>query len=220
MALSAYPNPQRIGCPSHGALEQVASAPLSSRHRLFQEHIAQCSPCLADLLNIRKQLYRAKKRTRRNAILAVACSLVVLAAVAGALFTRHERSLQTARGIPKVNIPPPAPPIQQARLDLSDRTALRSGTAETLKDGSHWLPAGRLNLAVVLPFGSPAGQYDLGLFRLDQTPLVSLSGEAGISEGKTILHITVDLSRYDRGQYLVGFKRPSGDWTFHEVTIR
>jgi len=64
MALRAYPNPDRIGCPGQAALEEVASLPLSSRHELFQTHINRCSECLRELLEIRHRNYEHRQRLR------------------------------------------------------------------------------------------------------------------------------------------------------------
>lgn len=219
MALRAYPNPDRIGCPGTDALEEVASLPLSSRHELFQEHISHCSPCLGQLLEIRRRKHREKMRARRTRwIVAAAAASVILVVAITLLIMRN----QTAHG-PSVRVknqPPVTAGEETARLDLSDESGLRSNERARKTEIPHELPPRRLNLFVTLPFGSPAGPYQFGIFRLDQTPLATMSGDAQISAGATTLHVHADLSRYSAGQYLVGVKRGSGDWTLHELTIR
>jgi hypothetical protein len=218
MALRAYPNPDRIGCPGREALEEVASLTLSSRHELFQGHISHCSPCLAELLEIRRRKHREKMRARRTRwIVAAAASSIILAITITLIITGHQTAttpLITARKQPV------AAGEQTARLNLSDETGLRSDERTRKTEIPHQLPPRRLNLSVTLPFGSPAGPYEFGIFRLDQTPLAMTSGDAQISAGTTILHVHADLSRYSAGQYLVGVRRGSGDWTLHELTIR
>jgi hypothetical protein len=219
MALRAYPNPERIGCPGREALEEVASLRLSSRHELFQEHISHCSPCLAELLEIRRRKHREKMRARRTRwIVAAAAACVILIAAITFLITRNQTA--TRAPVRVKNQPPIAAGEETARLDLSDETGLRSEERTRKTEIPHQLPPRRLNLFVTLPFGSPAGPYQFGIFRLDQTPLATTSGDAQISAGTTTLHVHADLSRYSAGQYLVGVKRGSGDWTLHELTIR
>lgn len=217
MALRAYPNPDRIGCPGRATIEEVASLPLSSRHPAFQEHINRCSPCLAELLEIRGRNFQKKQRTKRIRWIIGACAAAI--AVVGLVVATRD----TTRTVPIVKTPtqpPPAPYAETARLDLSDQPGLRSDSRSPLKDGPHELPRRRLNAAVVLPFGSPPGQYDFAVFRLDKTILATTTGIAVVSGGTTTLNVRIDLSEYPAGQYQVAFKRPTGDWTFHELTIR
>ena len=218
MALRAYPNPDRIGCPDRATFEEIASLPLSSRHQLFREHISHCSPCLSELLEIRRRKHREKMRARRTRWIvaaAAACVIVVLAVTL--LITRNQ--IATAPPIHVKNQPPVAAGEETARLNLSDETGLRSDERTRKTEMPHQLPPRRMNLFVTLPFGSPSGPYQFGIFRLDQTPLATMSGGAQISAGTTILHVHADLSRYSAGQYLVGVKRGSGDWILHELTI-
>ena len=80
MALRAHPNPDRVGCPGAAALEEMATLPLSSAHPLFQEHVSRCSPCLAELLEIRGRNHRQRQFATRKWWIAVA-SLAAAAAV-------------------------------------------------------------------------------------------------------------------------------------------
>ena len=82
IALSAYPNPGRIGCPGQAALEEVALLPLSSRHELFQTHINRCSECLRELLAIRNRNYRQRLRLKRWILIACAAAIILAAGIA------------------------------------------------------------------------------------------------------------------------------------------
>lgn len=53
--LSNFPNPNRIGCPSRGVLEEfVASPSRVSVEELNDLHIFQCAECTRDLLELRR----------------------------------------------------------------------------------------------------------------------------------------------------------------------
>jgi hypothetical protein len=217
MALRAYPNPDRIGCPGRAALEEVASLPLSSRHPLFQDHIGHCSPCLAELLEIRRQKHSNRLRVRQKRWVLAACAAAILFG-AGITFILRKQTASPPSA--EIQHQPVVPAVETARLDLSDQSGLRSDERGRKSEVPHQLPRKRLNLSVALPFGSPPGQYQLGLFRLDQTSLLTIAGEAQVFQGATILSVQVDLSGYPSGQYLVGIKRALGDWPLHELTIR
>ena len=55
--LTAYPNPQRIGCPGGEQLKETAGR--TDYERLFEEpvweHITHCSPCYQEYLEIVRQ---------------------------------------------------------------------------------------------------------------------------------------------------------------------
>ncbi|MBV9084134.1 MAG: hypothetical protein JOZ62_15770 [Acidobacteriaceae bacterium] len=114
---------------------------------------------------------------------------------------------------------PAAISLKRARLDLSD-DALRSDSSQATREPHHELSREHVQVSVVLPFGSPPGSYQFGLFRPDQIPLITTGGNAEVSQGATILDVEIDLTRYPAGQYLVGLKRDAGDWAFHRLTLR
>ena len=59
-ALHGYPNPERKGCPGIMVLEEVAAAPVPFKHPAYG-HIKTCSPCLAEMLDLRKQRLQAER---------------------------------------------------------------------------------------------------------------------------------------------------------------
>jgi hypothetical protein len=53
--LSAFPNPQRLGCPGDEALRGLAAHKLSlSETEAWSKHLSGCSECYADYLRFRK----------------------------------------------------------------------------------------------------------------------------------------------------------------------
>jgi len=53
--LSAFPNPQRVGCPGDALLRELAAHKLSlSETEAWSKHLSACSECYADYLRFRK----------------------------------------------------------------------------------------------------------------------------------------------------------------------
>jgi len=59
LALAAYPNPQRIGCPGSATLQAVAWTPWPADHPAYS-HIKHCSPCLREMLDFQAIKHAAK----------------------------------------------------------------------------------------------------------------------------------------------------------------
>src|SRR6516225_8584900 len=163
MALRAYPNPDRIGCPGHAALEEVASLPLSSRHEIFQTHINRCSECLRELLEIRRRNNMQKQRLRRKRWILTACAASVILAAGITLMVQRQTTSAPPAQIQRQ--PSATPAVETARLDLSDQTGLRTDDRGRKTEVPHQLPGRRLNLSVTLPFASPPGHYLVGVKR-------------------------------------------------------
>ena len=82
------------------------------------------------------------------------------------------------------------------------------------------LPAKRLDLSIFLPIGSEPGRYDVQLLKKIDEPLLSVSGEATVQNGTTILRARLDLTGQTTGSFLVGLRQPPSDWTYYPVTIQ
>jgi len=50
-----FPNPNRIDCPGHEALLQLAEAPASVELTYLLVHIRQCAPCFDELKKLRRK---------------------------------------------------------------------------------------------------------------------------------------------------------------------
>jgi hypothetical protein len=60
-ALREYPNPERIGCPGREILAEIANLTPPSLHPAY-EHVSHCSPCLAEMLELRGQRIAREER--------------------------------------------------------------------------------------------------------------------------------------------------------------
>jgi hypothetical protein len=52
----AFPNPQRIGCPSDWELIEMSERPNETKHASISEHLTFCSPCFNQYMEILSDL--------------------------------------------------------------------------------------------------------------------------------------------------------------------
>ena len=91
MALAAYPNPDRNGCPGKKIIHDIAGLPLPSQHPVFEHHISRCSPCIADVLAERTRIQSSRSVSFVRWIAAVAACLV-LAFIGFRVWQVHEHA--------------------------------------------------------------------------------------------------------------------------------
>ena len=82
------------------------------------------------------------------------------------------------------------------------------------------LPARRLNLRIILPFGSEPGKYQIEFRDNNDRVIDRAEAEAAISAGETSFTIAVDLSRISAGDYTIGLRQQSFGWVHYRVNIR
>jgi hypothetical protein len=81
LALAAYPNSERKGCPGMEVLRDIASTSWPANHPGY-EHVKHCSPCLREMFDLQEEIFVAKTRRRhRKYWIAVAAILVITAGV-------------------------------------------------------------------------------------------------------------------------------------------
>lgn len=212
--LREYPNPQRKGCPGAEVLRELANRPRPTRDAAW-EHVTHCSPCYREFLDLREEVRRwlelqHRQALRRRIVLGgIAVALAGAGVAAYEIFERRE--------------PPPTElgTFVPASLDLRDASATRgaggqAGQAKPLRT----LPAKRLDLKILLPVGSEPGSYDIEWLKDIDKPLLSISGNASVEGGNTVLRIKLDLSRQTPGNYLIGLRQPPSTWTFYPVTLQ
>ena len=49
-----FPNPERVGCPGHEVLAQLACLPADPQISHLFEHVRKCAPCFDELKQLRK----------------------------------------------------------------------------------------------------------------------------------------------------------------------
>ena len=208
-ALQAYPNPDRIGCPDPRELHEIAIQEWPSEDPLFRSHVAQCSPCIAAILEERTRFQREKKKRRRRIVIASGAVALVACSVAVAFLLVHGESNKLVLEHP-VNTPAQAPsatpelpesarnPIEVA-LDVRSASPTRSAGQRQVPLFS--VPVAFANLRMTLPLGMEAGPYDVVIQSSDGQSIINARGEATMTAGTTVLKVAVDLSRLAPGEY-------------------
>ena len=210
MALRAYPNPDRIGCPGHAALEEVASLPLSSRHSLFQTHINRCSECLRELLEIRDRNYEHRQRLRRQRWILTACAAtIVLAAGITLMVRRQATSGPPAQVQSKAEIQPELSRVVDLRpftVERSDRPA--GAAAPPIR-----LPASPVQTVFYLAVGVEPAPYEIRVLDSELRTRANASGSAKLEKFETVIRTRLDLGGLTPGKgYTLLMRRPAEDW--------
>jgi hypothetical protein len=210
--LTKFPNPERKGCGGPTVLKELAKGPQPGRDAAW-EHVLNCSPCYREFLEFRAEVKLAQRSLvvrRRLMVSGVAAALVI----GGAITTYAV----VHRGKPTVILT--VSRYQAAALDLKDRSVARGEGGHPPRTEPLVLPPKPLDLTIYLPFGSEPGIYRVQLLKKIDEPLMTVSGEARIEEGKTILRARIDLTHVDSGAVLIGLQQPPWDWTYYPVTVQ
>lgn len=188
-ALNDYPNPERIGCPGSEFLKRLATnrrtIPLNDT-RLT--HVARCSPCFSEFARYRDA---AKRRliSRRGLI---GMGAVAAAAVIGFVV----RSTVGDAGLT----------YQRAEVNLLASGTVRGSGSQTSAERVD-LPRKPLDLRITLPFASAEGQYEIQILHRDGTPTgLKGSGDARLTDGKTVLNVRLNLSSLPADDYQLGYR--------------
>jgi hypothetical protein len=206
--LRNFPNPERKGCPGDRVVREVAG-----RRELIEDdawqHITHCSPCYATFLQFKDE-FRSLRRRRGLGIILGAICLIALTTGVVIYEVNHRGEPATIQNEDN---------YEAARLDLRDRSSQRSATAEPGNTALLALPRKKLNLTILLPFGSEPGKYEVQMRKAGKE-LVTVGGNADVNQGNTELRIKIDLSKYAAGIYAVAIRQPSSTWVENPVTLR
>lgn len=204
--LQNFPNPDRIGCPGSAKLREVAARSGIVEDEAWQ-HITHCFPCYREFLD-EKEHIRRRGRTRRNLTLAAAAATLILVIGVAAYIVRSKVPEQVAQFTPEV-----------ATLDLKESSGVR-GDAKTLEKAIPVLPRRKLQLTIVLPFGSEAGPYQFRLVDAEGRVLKSGDSAAVISSGNTVMKTEMDTTGLARGDYRFALRQQTLDWIIYPVRLR
>jgi hypothetical protein len=209
-ALHDYPNPERIGCPGRDFLNRLVndrrSIDLSDP---ALDHVARCSPCFQEFVEIKDQANRAKI-SRRAAIAAGGTILIAGAAETVRRASTHSKSQDSdnERYAP-------------ADFDMSLGSAERGATENPSQTKpTPDLPRKRLDLSITLPFASPEATYEVQVMGPGGATGLKASGAAHLLKGTTILRVKLDLTKLQPDTYTLGIRRIPYDWTSQPVQIR
>jgi hypothetical protein len=164
------------------------------------DHLGSCSPCYRDFLQF-QSAYRAR---RRQTLLAIAASILVVASLAGwAGLRQHKQSLVA----------------QTSVLDLRNRSLSRGGESNPVEPPLE-VNRGVAHLTVYLPLGSADGPYEMRIATTAGGTVLTTSSVASLKDGITSLEAVVDLTRASPGQYVFQVRRPDSEWSSYPLILR
>lgn len=199
-ALTAHPNPERVGCPGAATLAEMAARRRPWDHPAH-EHVSQCSPCLKEMLNFRN--HRSKRRFWANKwfLAAIAAALIIGIYIPIAV---HQRNV-----------------IHAAIMNFATGNILRGAPSgqSGMVSSVQTYPRESLVLTVSLPRGSEGGEYDFQVLGPNGDILIARVGHASIVRGLTTFTTDVDFSGLGSSSYHARVRhRPFGDW--QDLTIQ
>src|SRR5881296_2308545 len=180
LARTRFPNPDRKNCPGTPVLHAIATKRISMWDPAH-EHVARCSPCFKELMEMRRTLERRKIflwaiGTTATAIVVLGVWLTFFGShrVGGTVRPQTAETPRPSQPTPPVQAgqtgptvtpapttPPPQPQTEIVLLDLRNASVSRS--VERPDSNRNRPPVdirrGMLALTVQLPIGSEAGLY-------------------------------------------------------------
>ena len=209
----AFPNPNRMGCPSDDALRLLAIRPMQSDPSTG-EHLTSCSPCFTAYMvhldrakaeTIQRQRNRRAVWIRRSAAASVVAAILVTAVYV--FITRRRTEPIAAPRIPAPITAPRNPTHTQTAMyvpvviDLSNASPTRGSKQGTAGSIPQVIPSdSRLDLTLRLPLGSDERLYSITL-RSRRHIVWSESTQARRQNGDMLLRVRADFSHVPAGHY-------------------
>jgi len=196
-----FPNPERIGCPGNSLLKGIAQGKVSlTEAEPWLDHLGSCSPCFQEFKEFRRQ----SAIQRRRVLAWVATAAVLLFAVGGWLWVRARRSVEVT---------------DTAVLDLRERSVPRGQSQSETGQAPLGVSRNTKHLVLDLPIGSKEGPYDVGLLTDTGDQLLHATGMAELHDHIMGLRVDVDLSSIRPGEYSLGVRQPSLEWTRYPIQV-
>jgi hypothetical protein len=205
LLLTAYPNPERKGCPGWSVLESLANQKRDQSDPNWY-HIWHCSPCFAEFKELRDARWereRLQAQRRRKAIWGTVAAATCLAMVF--VFWR----VRTHRG----QVPAQ---VAQIRVDLSNIETQR-GASQEMKLALPPLPRAIDDVHIILPLFSEPGTYTVAVLRSKRSnSALVLATSRTIANGQRLeLNIRFNLLNAPTGDYLLGTRFDDGDLIYY-----
>jgi hypothetical protein len=205
LLLTAYPNPERKGCPGRAVLESLANQERDQSDPNWY-HIWHCSPCFAEFKELRDARWEREERRarRRKQTTWISVAAVVCLAALLAFF-----SIRSRRG--------PAPPqIADITINLYNVEAQRGAGQET-KIELPSLPRAIDNVHIILPRFSEAGTYTVAVLRSKESgSAITIAKTQTLAEGQQLLlNVRLDLSNAPLGEYWLGTRLDDGNLIYY-----
>jgi hypothetical protein len=104
-------------------------------------------------------------------------------------------------------------------LNLDSEPTQRSGEGAPKAGELQRLPRKQLELTINLPRGLEEGLYDVEMDTGNDNPLFTVTGNAKLENGLTVLVVKLDLSPLAPGKYRVRIRRQGESWRDSYVVV-
>lgn len=165
------------------------------------DHLSSCSPCFQEFKEFRRQ---SVIQRRRVLTWAAASAAALLFAVGGWLWVRAQHSVETT---------------DTAVLDLRERSVARGQSQSETGQAVLEIPRTAKHLVLDLPIGSKEGLYDVGLLTDTGDQPLRATGMAELHDHIMGLRVDVDLRGIRPGEYSLGVRQPSLEWTRYPIRV-
>jgi hypothetical protein len=194
--------PQRKGCPDYATLKAFVAKPREVRlSDLNDLHIFECAECTRELIELRRlreETLRqdasapAMPKVRGRGFGTIAASVCAIALIGAVIWGTHD-------GKYFQRIPDDAAIL--LTLDLNGE-GLRRGADSRATQGPISFPRRLINLHLILPHYSPAGEYRITVsHEKGLTPLREVHAHAVAQGTRTELRVNLDLRLLSPGPY-------------------
>jgi hypothetical protein len=214
-----HPNPERIGCVGPEKLRQMAEGAVAPTDPAYH-HVMECSPCYEELMELTKSVAETRKASaRRRMLVSSIAAVVALAAVLFYFLYPRAANNQGRQPSEIVGNSGQRDRLAVAMLNLDSEPTQRSGERSARTGELQRLPRKEINLTINLPRGMEDGAYDLEMDTDTDRPVFTLSGNAEVRNGLTVLVVRMDLSRLTPGKYLIRIRRRGESWRDSYVIV-
>lgn len=222
---TAFPNPDREGCPNVAVLRSMAFRdPRLELNDLPISHVVSCSPCFQEYLRLRRRFVLGR------VLQATAASVVVL----GALSLAGQFTWNHIRGYGKQNIsqqrrPGPRSATHQAppsvaplaiTINLASFSPTRGAeTKDRTKINKIHLPPKLLRINFLLPVGMEPGEYTLRVVDSAGTVVTETVAPGRLKNGITSVEIDLDLTIVSQRRYSLMIRPPGMAWRTFPILV-
>jgi hypothetical protein len=207
-ALREFPNPERVGCPEPGVLDDMSRRKMEMTQAQLH-HITHCSPCFQTFLSIREEM--RKRQALRFRIAASAGAVVI--GVGVIVYSAVVRSIA-----PREPVVLATPAMLDLRL-LRENRGADSGRASEAKPALI-LPSKHLHLMLYFPAGADAGQYTLQLLDGKSRTLLKQQLTASLQNHIVTATAELDLRSFSPGLYTLAIEKPGDERRAYSVLLQ
>ncbi|MGB6631920.1 MAG: hypothetical protein WBE52_11820 [Terriglobales bacterium] len=106
-----------------------------------------------------------------------------------------------------------------AVLDLRERSVARGQSQSETVQAPLEIPRTAKHLILDLPIGSKEGPYEVGLLTESGDQILRATGTAQLRDHITDLRVNIDLSSVHAGEYSLGVRQASLEWTRYPIRV-